>query len=91
MPSMQSCRQPCSFSSEDTTYLLLVKEPKIFYYLRLGHVPEVYTSFGKRHTAGIRSDFKRFITPTLSQSPLLSSDVILYTYGSACLCASPLG
>ena len=39
-----------------------IKEPTIFYGVRLGHVPGVYTSWkeAKPHTIGIRSDYKRF-------------------------------
>jgi len=75
-----------------------IKEPKVFYGVRLGHVPGVYTSWkeAKPHTIGIRSDYKRFKTRrkaeeyiaqpvTLGQTPLSNPDVVLYTDGSASL------
>ena len=75
-----------------------IKEPKVFYGVRLGHVPGVYTSWkeAKPHTIGIRSDYKKFKTRrkaeeyiaqpvTLGQPPLPNPDVVLYTDGSASL------
>ena len=42
----------------------LIKEPKVFYGVRRGHVAGVYTSWKEAQplTIGIRSDFKRFKT-----------------------------
>ena len=39
-----------------------IKEPKVFYGVRLGHVPGVYTPWkeAKPRTIGIRCDYKRF-------------------------------
>jgi len=39
-----------------------IKEPTVFYGIRLGHVPGVYTSWkeAKPHTVGILSKYKRF-------------------------------
>ena len=75
-----------------------IKEPKVFYGVRLGHVPGVYTSWkeAKPHTIGIRSDYKRFKSRqkaeeyiaqpvTLGQTPLSNPDTVLYTDGSASL------
>ena len=69
-----------------------IKEPRVFYGVRLGHVPGVYTSWkeAQPHTIGIRSDFKRFKTcqkteayvaqhVTLGQTPLFSPDAVFYT------------
>jgi len=41
-----------------------IKEPTVFYGVRLGHVSGVYTSWkeAKPHTVGILSDYKRFKT-----------------------------
>ena len=41
-----------------------IKEPTVFYGVRLGHVPGVYTSWkeAKSHTVGILSKYKRFKT-----------------------------
>jgi len=41
-----------------------IKEPNVFYGVRLGHVPGVFTSWkeAQPHTIGIRSDFKQFKT-----------------------------
>jgi len=66
-----------------------IKEPNVFYGVRLGHVPGVFTSWkeAQPHTIGIRSDFKRFKTRqkaeayvaqpvTLGQTPLSSPDAV---------------
>jgi len=82
-----------------------IKKPTVFYGVRLGHVPGVYTSWkvAKPHTVGILSDFKLFQTRkekaeeylasviTLSQPPLPSPEVVLYTDGSASLSSGMAG
>ena len=81
-----------------------IKEPKVFYGVRLGHVPGVYTSWkeAKPHTVGILSDYKRFKTrkkaeeyvtqvTTLGQPLLISPDVVIYTDGSASLSSGTAG
>jgi len=81
-----------------------IKEPTVFYGVRLGHVPGVYTSWkeAKPHTVGILSDYKRFKTrkkaeeyvaqvATLGQPLLPSPDVVLYTDGSASLSSGTAG
>jgi len=81
-----------------------IKEPKVFYGVRLGHVPGVYTSWkeAKPHTVGILSDYKRFKTrqkaeeyvtqvTTLGQPLLPSPDVVIYTDGSASLSSGTAG
>ena len=75
-----------------------IKEPTVFYGVRLSHVPGVYTSRkdAKPHTVGIlkKNDFKRFEARkkeeeyvaqviTLGQPPLPFPDVVLHTDGSA--------
>ena len=67
----------------------------MFYGVRLGHVPGVYTSWkeAQPQTIGVRSDFKRFKTRqkaeayvsqpvSLGQTPLSSPDAVFYTDGS---------
>jgi len=81
-----------------------IKEPTVFYGVRLGHVPGVYTSLkeAKPHTVGILSDYKRFKTrkkaeeyvaqvTTLGQPLLPSPDVVLYSDGSASLSSGTAG
>ena len=81
-----------------------IKEPKVFYGVRLGHVPGVYTSWkeAKPHTVGILSDYKRFKTrkkaeeyvaqvTTLGRPLLPSPDVVIYTDGSASLSSGTAG
>ena len=76
----------------------------MFYGVRLGHVPRVYTSWkeAQPHTIGIRSDLKRFETRqkaeayvaqpvTLGQTPLSSPYAVLYTDGSASLASGAAG
>ena len=79
-----------------------IKEPTVFYGVRLGHVPGVYTSLkeAKPHTVGILSDYKRFKTrkkaeeyvaqvTTLGQ-PLLPSPLMSF-YTLMVRLPSPLG
>ena len=76
----------------------------MFYGVRLGHVPGVYTSWkeAQPQTIGVRSDFKRFKTRqkaeayvsqsvSLGQTPLSSLDAVFYTDGSASLASGTAG
>jgi len=63
-----------------------IKEPSVFYGVRLGHVPGVYTSWkeAKPHTVGILSDYKRFKTRTKAEeyvAQVTTSVVVLKTCG----------
>jgi len=76
--------------------ILTASAPTVFYAVRLGHVPGIYTSWreAKPHTIGILSDVKRFSTrkkaeeyiskSTGPRDPLLDNpSAFLFTDGSA--------
>ena len=64
-----------------------IKEPTVFYGVRLGHVPGVYTSRkeAKPHTVGILSDFKRFKTRKLRWAQVITLGHFHFRYPSLML------